>query len=338
MWILLQVAEVTGRAVDEPVRVEPLNRAQWSRRFLDDERPLLERLSGSIGAALQAQLGELDADGEPTGVIREGFAIFPDRRIPEDDLRRYYSQVIPERWNEKGYTSVYTIASLDQLPVLRELTARGGGTLRYTVALHADPGGPSEYLRSRGRGEAALRSEGEGLAVTILKPSVIFGRDDSFLNLFAGLQRIFPLMPLGNTQARFQPVYVEDVARAFVNSLDSEATVGKAYELAGPKVYTLRELVQFASGAAGHRRPVVALPDGIARLQARLMEFAPGEPLLSRDNLDSMKRDNVASRQPYAPAPELGITATPMEPEASLYLAGLHPRSRFGGFRARARR
>jgi uncharacterized protein YbjT (DUF2867 family) len=133
-------------------------------------------------------------------------------------------------------------------------------------------------------------------------------------------------------------VWVEDVARAFVNSLDNDATVGKTYELAGPKVYTLRELVQFAAGAAGHRRPVIALPLGIARLQARLMELAPGEPLLSRDNLDSMKRDNVASRQPYQPAAELGISATPMEPEASLYLAGLHPRTRFGGFRARARR
>ena len=84
--------------------------------------------------------------------------------------------------------------------------------------------------------------------------------------------------------------------------------------------------------------PVLALPLGIARLQARLMQLAPGEPLLSLDNLDSMKRDNIASRQPYVPAPELGISATPMEPEASLYLAGLHPRTRFGGFRARARR
>ncbi len=206
----------------------------------------------------------------------------------------------------------------------------------HMSALGADPNGPSMYRRSKGRAEQAVRES--KLAWTIFRPPVIFGAEDSFLNMFARLAAIAPVLPIGGAEVKFQPVWVEDVSRAFVNSLDNELTIGRSYELCGPKVYTLRELVKFAAEAAGHRRPVVALPDGIARLQARLMQFAPGEPLLSVDNLDSMKRDNVASRQPYAPAPELGITATPMEPEASLYLAGLHPRTRFGGFRARARR
>ncbi len=206
----------------------------------------------------------------------------------------------------------------------------------HMSALGADPQGPSMYQRSKGRAEQAVRES--KLAWTIFQPSVVFGAEDSFLNMFAKLAAIAPVLPIGGADVKFQPVWVEDVSRAFVNSLDNEATVGKTYELCGPKVYTLRELVQFAAGAAGHKRPVLALPEGIARLQARLMELTPGEPLLSRDNLDSMKRDNIASRQPYMPAPELGITATPMEPEASLYLAGLHPRTRFGGFRARARR
>lgn len=206
----------------------------------------------------------------------------------------------------------------------------------HMSALGADAGGPSMYQRSKGRAEQAVRES--KLDWTIFRPSVIFGAEDSFLNLFARLAAIAPVLPIGGAEVKFQPVWVEDVSRAFVNSLDNEATVGKTYELCGPKVYTLRELVKFAAEAAGHRRPVIALPDGIARLQARLMELAPGEPLLSRDNLDSMKRDNVASRQPYVPAPELGITPTPLEPEASLYLAGLHPRTRFSGFRARARR
>jgi NADH dehydrogenase len=206
----------------------------------------------------------------------------------------------------------------------------------HMSALGADPDGPSMYQRSKGRAEQAVRES--KLAWTIFQPSVVFGAEDSFLNMFAKLSGIAPVLPIGGADVKFQPVWVEDVAHAFVNSLDNGATVGRAYELCGPKVYTLRELVKFAAEAAGHRRPVIALPDAIARLQARLMELAPGEPLLSRDNLDSMKRDNIASRQPYEPAPELGITATPMEPEASLYLAGLHPRTRFGGFRARARR
>jgi NADH dehydrogenase len=206
----------------------------------------------------------------------------------------------------------------------------------HMSALGADPNGPSMYQRSKGRAEALVRDS--KLAWTIFRPSVVFGAEDEFLNMFAKLAAIAPVLPIGGADVKFQPVWVEDVANAFVNCLDNDATVGKVYELAGPKVYTLRELVQFAAAAAGHKRLVVALPDSVARLQARLMELAPGEPLLSRDNLDSMKRDNIASTQPYKPAPELGITATPMEPEASLYLAGLHPRTRFGGFRARARR
>jgi predicted amidohydrolase YtcJ len=84
---------------------------------------------------------ELDVAGEPTGVVREGLMIFPDLRIPPDDLRRYYTQVIPGLWNARGYTSVYTLAPLDQLPVLRELAQSGATTLRYTIGLHADPGG-----------------------------------------------------------------------------------------------------------------------------------------------------------------------------------------------------
>jgi uncharacterized protein YbjT (DUF2867 family) len=102
-----------------------------------------------------------------------------------------------------------------QLPARLARVCRSAGVRRlvHVSALHADPGGPSEYLRSRGRGEAALRSEGTGLAITVLKPSVIFGRDDSFLNLFAGLVKPLPVVPLAGAGVRFQPVWVEDVAR-----------------------------------------------------------------------------------------------------------------------------
>ena len=206
----------------------------------------------------------------------------------------------------------------------------------HMSALGADANGPSMYQRSKGRGEAAVRAA--ELAWTIFRPSVVFGPEDRFLNTFAQLARFAPFIPLAGADVKFQPVWVEDVAHAFVNALDNPATHGKTYELAGPRIYTLRELVQFSAAAAGHPRRVIGLPEGAARLQARLMELAPGEPLMSRDNLDSMKVDNIASAQPFTPAPELGIAHTPMEPEASLYLAGMHPRSRFGGFRAHARR
>ncbi|MCS7100886.1 MAG: complex I NDUFA9 subunit family protein [Burkholderiaceae bacterium] len=208
--------------------------------------------------------------------------------------------------------------------------------LLHVSALGAAAGAPSMYLRSKAAGEGHIREA--DLAWTIFRPSVVFGAEDRFLNLFARLARWFPVLPIGGAQAKFQPVWVQDVARAIANSLDNEATYRKTYELAGPRIYTLRELVAFAARASGHPRPVIALPDALARLQARLMELMPGEPLLSRDNLDSMKVDNVASTQPFQPAPELGIRSTPMEPEAALYLAGLCPHSRLMSLRARARR
>jgi NADH dehydrogenase len=146
------------------------------------------------------------------------------------------------------------------------------------------------------------------------------------------------VLPIAGAAPRFQPIYVGDVADACVNALDARATFGRTYELVGPRIYTLKELVQFAARAAGHPRPEVGLPGGLARAQAILMELAPGEPLMSRDNLDSMKRDSVAGTQPYVPPPELGMEWHPMEAEAALYLAGQNTRSHLGAFRARARR
>ena len=212
------------------------------------------------------------------------------------------------------------------------------GIRRYLhmSALGADPKGPSMYQRSKGDGEAAVRAS--SLDWTIFQPSVIFGPEDRFLNTFATLARFFPVLPIGGADVRFQPVWIGDVAQAFVNALGNRDTYRKTYELVGPRVYTLRELVQFAAAASGRPRPVLALPGGIAQVQARMMELAPGEPLMSRDNLDSMKIDNIASRQPHVPAPELGITPTAMEAEAPRYLSGQTVRTRLDSFRARARR
>jgi NADH dehydrogenase len=143
-------------------------------------------------------------------------------------------------------------------------------------------------------------------AWTIMRPSVVFGPEDRFLNLFATLQKWLPIMAIGRPQALFQPVYVGDVARAFANALDESATFGRCYELAGPDVYTLRELVRAAGELAGVRRPVIGLPDSLGRLQALTLESLPGR-LMSRDNFDSMSIDNVASGPM---APELGVQPT----------------------------
>lgn len=208
--------------------------------------------------------------------------------------------------------------------------------LLHMSAIGADPDGPSMYQRSKGDGEVIVQKS--QLKWTIFRPSVVFGPEDKFLNLFAKLAKFFPVLPIGCANAKFQPVWVGDVAEAFDHALDKLETFDKVYELAGPHIYTLRQLVRFAAQASGHDRPVIALPDALARLQALLMELAPGQPLMSRDNLDSMKADNIASMQPYSPAPELEISLTPMQAEAPFYLPGTHTRTRFSLYRSRAGR
>ncbi len=188
----------------------------------------------------------------------------------------------------------------------------------HMSALGASADGPSMYLRSKAAGEKLLL-EAPGLQVTAFRPSVVFGPGDSFLNLFAKLQALSPVMPLGGADAKFQPVYVGDVARAFADALDDPASIGKVYELVGPHTYTLRELVRLAGVYSGHARPVIPLSASVARLQALLLEWMPGGPLMSRDNLDSMKADNVASGQHPAPP---HWTPTPLEAVAPDYLRG----------------
>ena len=188
----------------------------------------------------------------------------------------------------------------------------------HMCALGADSHGPSMYQRSKAAGERIML-DAAGLKVTSFRPSVVFGPEDNFLNMFAKLQSLLPVLALGGLQARFQPVYVGDVAKAFVTALDDPDTIGRVYELTGPRVYSMKELLQLAGTYSGHRRPVIGLPDLLARLQAFFLEHVPGGPLMSRDNLDSMKSDNVASGLYPAPA---NWQPTPLEAVAPEYLAG----------------
>lgn len=213
--------------------------------------------------------------------------------------------------------------------------AAGVQRLLHVSALGVGPDAPSRYLRSKAAGEAVLQSS--GLDVTILRPSVLFGAEDRFLNLFAGLQALFPLMPLAGADARFQPCWVDDVAEALVRCLDRPETIGQVYECAGPKVYTLRELVRLAGEWSDRPRPVLALPGPLARLQAGLMGLLPGEPLMSGDNLDSMKVPNVATGTLPGLA-ALGITPAPLEQVAPSYLGRRDGIARLDPLRARARR
>lgn len=174
---------------------------------------------------------------------------------------------------------------------------------------------PSMYLRSKTDGERAVR--GSFLNWTLYRPSVVFGPGDNFLNMFARLASLAPILPLAGANTRFQPVYVEDVAQGIVNTLDNPESEEKTYEMTGPKIYTLRELVNLAATLSGNPRPIIGLPAPLAWCQAVALELLPGEPLMSRDNLDSMKVDNVATA---AMSPDLGYQPTALEAVAPYYL------------------
>jgi uncharacterized protein YbjT (DUF2867 family) len=202
--------------------------------------------------------------------------------------------------------------------------------LVHMSALNADPRGPSEYLRTKAEAEKLVADS--GLDATILRPSVVFGREDRFLNLFARLLRMLPVLPLGSPGARFQPVYVEDVAAAFVFSLRDPQTIGRSYDLCGPTVYTLQELVEYVGRITGHPRPVLGLSDRLSLLQAAAMELLPIK-VITRDNYYSMKVDSVCKG-----AFPFGIKPTPLEAVAPRWLARSGPRARYPRLRDHAGR
>jgi uncharacterized protein YbjT (DUF2867 family) len=208
----------------------------------------------------------------------------------------------------------------------------------HISALGASLDGPSRYQRSKARGEEVLRSA--GLDLTVLRPSVIFGAGDRFLNLFARLQSVFPFMPLAGAGARFQPVWVNDVAAAVVACLQDTtqpmSSVGQTFECVGPDVLTLGQLVRLAGRHGSRERLVVPLPMAVGKLQALMMELAPGEPLMSRDNLDSMRVDNVATGQ-WPGLPALGIRPASVHAVAPTYLGARGGRSRLTEYRNNVR-
>lgn len=208
----------------------------------------------------------------------------------------------------------------------------GVNRLLHVSALNADVAGPSAYLRSKGEGETAVRQS--GLNWTIFRPSVVFGRGDSFLSLFARLARLMPVMLLASPGARFQAVWVEDLAAAIARSVSEPQTAGQSYDICGPKVYSLRELVAYAARCVGAEPRIMGLSPRLSYLQAWVMELLPVK-LLTRDNLRSMEVDSVC----HCTFPAVfGITPTPLEAVAPEYLSGMTPRAGYLRFRTGAGR
>lgn len=204
--------------------------------------------------------------------------------------------------------------------------------LLHMSALGAEPAyAPSYYLRSKGEGENVAHAS-PSIITTSFAPSVIFGPDDSFFNRFAGLLKIAPLFfPLACPNTRFAPVYVGDVVEAYARAVDNPATFGQRYNLCGPKIYSLRELVQYAADSLGLKRNIIGLSKGLSRLQANLLEWLPGKPF-SRDNFLSMQKDSICEDE--FPA-VFGITPRSIESIVPVYLGKPQPQARYDQYRRR---
>jgi NADH dehydrogenase len=204
----------------------------------------------------------------------------------------------------------------------------GASHLVHVSAIGADQASPAAYARSKAAGEAGVLAAFP--SATIMRPSIVFGPEDSFFNRFAAMARLAPALPLiGGGTTRFQPVFVGDVAQAILHALSRPSARGRVYELGGPRVYSFRQLMEFILGTVGRRRALISLPVPIAMLQARLLQLLSVPPL-TVDQVKLLQRDNVVT--PGMPGlPELGISPTTIELIVPTYLDIYRRGGRFAG-------
>jgi NADH dehydrogenase len=235
--------------------------------------------------------------------------------------------------NERGFGGGGFRRAHTELTRVMLQAARSAGVTRLlqVSALKAATDAPSYYLRSKGEAEKLIRESGPSLDWTIFQPSVIFGPGDSFLNRFASLLASVPwIFPLAKSQARFQPVLVDDVIEALRRCLRGGASSAQTYQLGGPEVYSLRQIVELVARLTGRRRWIVGLPDFVARLQGAVMDFVPGRPF-SSDNYRSLTVDSVCTADDFA---RLGIKPQSMIASARQYLGALEDNARLSHNRA----
>jgi NADH dehydrogenase len=224
--------------------------------------------------------------------------------------------------NERGRDTFETVHAQLAAKVMTAARAAGVRRVLHMSSLGAAEHAPSRYLRSKAAAEAAVSAvpnpEQQHPSVTIFRPSVIFGAGDSLTNRFAGLLRTSAgILPLARARARFAPISVIDVAEAFMRALDRPANTAAIYELCGPEVLTLEEIVRLTARVAGLPCHILRLPDALARVQGVVMGLLPGKPF-SLDNFRSLTLDSVCREDGCA---ALGIAPRTMLAETPLYLA-----------------
>ena len=288
-------------------------------------KPLKVTVLGGTGFVGSRLVPRLHADGHRIDVLsrnreaRRELGVLPRVRVVNCDVHDRHALtralegadaavnlvgILNERGNDGSGFHKAHVELADAL--VAACKAAGVGRLLQMSALRAGEGA-SHYLRTRGEAEARVRSS--SLAWTIFRPSVIFGPGDGLFFRFADLLRIAPVLPIARAGARFAPVHVGDVAEAFARALAHRHSIGETYELVGPRVVTLREIVRWTAELVGLRRAVIGLPDVLGAVQARVGEWLPGKPI-SRDNFRSLQLDSTSEKDGLG---RLGIVATPME-------------------------
>ena len=304
--------------------------------------------SGFVGSAIVAKL---DAAGYAVTVLtrrRESakhLFLLPNVTVVECNVLDYHALNVVLR----GMDAVINLIGIlhqshhasfnavhHQLPAqLAKICADLGiKRLLQMSSLGAAEHAPSQYLRTKASGEAALHTLQDKINITIFKPSIIFGRGDNFTKLFAMLIKCLPVILLAKPNAKFQPIWVEDVASCFVRSIENTSTYGQTYELAGPKVYSFRALLQQIMQALAIERPIIGLNDTLSYLQALMMEFLPVK-LMSRDNVKSMEVDSIS--QQTLPA-IFAVELSTLEAVLPEYLADRNARGAYDRYRRVAAR
>lgn len=300
---------IAGRLANTPVKMRILTRNRERNRQLLPI-PNLQLIEADIydEEVLAEQLAGCQAVINLVGVLNEGSGV--GHRFEDAHVK------LPER-------------------IIAACRTAGVERLLHMSALGASPDAPSRYQQTKAGGEhRVMEAHGEKLAVTVFQPSVIFGPGDNFLNRFSQMLRLSLVLPLPTPWMRLKPVYVGDVAQAFVQSLEDQTTFGRRYQLCGPKIFTLRELVDYVAAVLGVRRLIIGLNDQWSRRQARLLERVPGKPY-SYDNYLSSKVDNVCDEDGLT---ELAIHPTAMEAIVPGYIGRQRAQQRYNDFRRMAGR
>lgn len=304
--------------------------------------------SGFVGSAIAHQLSNAGYEVKVLTRRREAhrhLILLPNVHVVECDVMNDSDLVLQLRGSDivmslagilhetkhANFAQVHT-----ELPrrIAQICAKQGIQRLIHVSALQASASAPSQYLRSKAAGEEAVMAFDKQMQITIFRPSVIFGRADNFINMFANLIKIAPVIPLAKPEAKFQPVWVEDVAKVIVDCISQTESYGKTYELGGPRIYSMRQLIEFVAFILGKKRMVIGLNEQLSYAQAMALELSPVK-LMTRDNLRSMQVDSITTQQFPAWACVQPASLEAIVPE---YLANQSPRNAYAAFRSLAGR